>query len=147
MLCFSNFVLDIYNLIFSIMNKSKTIVLLLVGLTLFFTIGILGYSQMAEIQPKMIIIYSFIGIIALISIVLALKKMREQKEGQPIEDEFTTQIKHKAGFHAYIISMYMWLFLFLLRGFFSDVETLVGSGILLSGLIGFICKAYIKRYA
>ena len=100
---------------------------------------------MEEIQPKMIIIYCLIGIVAVISIVIAIKKMKEEKEGQPIDDEFTMQIKHKAGFYAYIASLYMWLFLFLFRGVFSDVETLIGGGILLSGLIGFVCKAIVKE--
>ena len=127
------------------MKKSTTILLLLVGLTLTFTIGILSYSQMGDIPIKMLIIYMFIGIVAIISIALAIKKMKEEKEGQPVDDEFTKQLKHKAGHHAYIASMYMWLFLFLLRGFFPDVETLVGGGILLSGVIGFTCKMYVKK--
>jgi len=127
------------------MKKSKTVLLLLIGLALFFAIGILGYSEMAEIQPKMLLIYGLIGIVALISIVIAIKKMKEEKEGQPIEDEFTTQVKYKAGFYAYIASMYMWLFIFLFRGLFPDVETLAGGGILLSGVIGFACKFIVKR--
>ena len=145
MLFISNFVLDLFNLSLSIMKKSRTALLLLIGLTLFFTLGVLLYSQMAEIQPKMLIIYVLIGIVALISIVVAIKKMKEEKEGQPLEDEFTTQIKYKAGFYAYIASMYMWFFIFLFRSIFPDVETLVGGGILLSGVIGFACKAIAKQ--
>ena len=127
------------------MKKSTTALLLLIGLTLFFTIGVLVYSQMSEIQPKMIIIYGLIGLVALISIGVAVKRMREENEGQPNEDEFTTQIKHKAGFYAYIASMYMWLFIFLFRGLFPDIETIVGGGILLSGIIGFVCKTIVKQ--
>ncbi len=145
MLFISNFVLDLINLFLSIMKKSRTTVLLLIGLTLFFSIGVLLYSQMAEIQPKMLIIYALIGIVALISVVVAIRKMKEEKEGQPLEDEFTTQIKYKAGFYAYIASLYMWLFIFLFRSIFPDVETIVGGGILLSGVIGFACKVVAKR--
>jgi len=145
MLFISNFVLDLYYLIFSIMKKSTTTLLLLIGLTLFFALGILLYSQMSEIQPKMLIVYGLIGIVALISIGIAIKKMKEEKEGQPVEDEFTTKIKHKSGFYAYIASMYMWLFIFLFRGLFPDIETIVGGGILLSGVIGFTCKAIVKQ--
>ncbi len=119
------------------MNKSKMILLLLVGLTLTFSTGILFYAQMEEIQPKMLIIYGLIVIVAVISIVIAVRKMKEEKQGQPLDDEFTTQLKHKAGFYAYIASLYMWLFLFLFRGLFTNTETLVGGGILLSGVIGF----------
>jgi hypothetical protein len=127
------------------MKKSTTALLLLIGLTLFFTLGVILYSQMEEIQPKMLIIYLLIGVIALISIVIAIKKMKEEKEGQPLEDEFTTKIKFKAGYYAYLASMYMWLFIFLFRSIFPDVETLIGGGILLSGAIGFVCKIIAKQ--
>ena len=145
LLFISNFMLDLFNLYLSIMKKSTTALLLLIGLTLFFALGVILYSQMEEIQPKMLIIYLLIGVIALISIVIAIKKMKEEKEGQPIEDEFTTQIKYKAGYYAYLASMYMWLFIFLFRSIFPDVETLVGGGILLSGAIGFVCKIIAKQ--
>lgn len=125
--------------------KSRHVFVALIGLTLTFTIGILMYSRMSEIPPKMLVIYGLIGIVAIISIFLAIKKMKEEKEGQPVDDEFTTQIKHKSGFYAYIASMYMWLFIFLLRDIFPDTETMVGGGILLSGVIGFICKLIVKR--
>ena len=107
MLFISNFMLDLFNLYLLSMKKSTTALLLLIGLTLFFTLGVILYSQMEEIQPKMLIIYLLIGVIALISIVIAIKKMKEEKEGQPLEDEFTTKIKFKAGYYAYLASMYM----------------------------------------
>ena len=145
MLFISNFMLDLFNLYLLSMKKSTTALLLLIGLTLFFTLGVILYSQMEEIQPKMLIIYLLIGVIALISIVIAIKKMKEEKEGQPLEDEFTTKIKFKAGYYAYLASMYMWLFIFLFRSIFPDVETLIGGGILLSGAIGFVCKIMAKQ--
>ena len=57
----------------------------------------------------------------------------------------TTQIKYKSGYYAYLYSMYMWLFIFLLKDKFPDVETMLGGGILLSALIGFIVKIIVKR--
>jgi magnesium-transporting ATPase (P-type) len=125
--------------------KTKKALLILVGLTLTFSIGILVYSQRAVIQPKMLLIYALIGIVAIISIGIAFKKMNEEKEGQPLDDEFTMHIKYKAGFYGYIGSLYMWLFLFLFRDFFPDTETLVGGGILLSGVIGFTSKMIVKN--
>ena len=76
--------------------KAKKALLILVGLTLTFSAGILAYSQMAEIQPKLMLIYGLIVIVAIISIFIAIKKMKEEKEGQPVDDEFTIQIKYKA---------------------------------------------------
>lgn len=125
--------------------KTKRLLIILVGLTITFTVGIFAYSKMEEIQPKILLIYGLIGVVAIISILRAIKKMKEEKEGQPFEDELTTQIKHKAGHDAYIASFYMWLFIFLFRDLFSDTETMIGGGILLTGLIGFISKAIISR--
>ena len=93
--------------------KTKRLLIILVGLTITFTVGIFAYSKMEEIQPKILLIYGLIGVVAIISILRAIKKMKEEKEGQPFEDELTTQIKHKAGHDAYIASFYMWLFIFL----------------------------------
>ncbi|MBC8266603.1 MAG: hypothetical protein H8E84_06510 [Flavobacteriales bacterium] len=90
--------------------------------------------------------YLLIGLIALVSIIISIRKMKEEKEGQPMEDEFTTQVKHKSGFYAYIASLYMWLFIFLFKDILSsDPEILIGGGILLSGVIGYTCKLIVKR--
>ena len=125
--------------------KSKQTLIILIGLTLTFSVGVLAYSRMDQIQPKMLIIYGLIGIVAIISILIAVRKMKEEKEGQPMEDEFSTRLKHKAGHDAYIASLYMWLFIFLFRDIFPDTETMVGGGILLSGVIGFVSKMMVKR--
>ncbi len=128
------------------MKKSKKLLLLLVGLTFTFTLGVLSYSQMAEIQSKMLIIYLLIGLVAVLSIAFAMRKVKEEKEGQPLEDELTTNIKHKAGYYAYLSTIYMWLIIFLFKDLLSDnTETLIGGGILLSGVIGFVCKEIVTR--
>lgn len=125
--------------------KSRNLFIITLGLTLTFAVGVLAYAQMEVIQPKMIAIYALTAGIGIFAIWSAIKKMKDEKEGQPLEDELTTQIKHKAGHDAYIASLYMWLFFFLFKDFFPDVETLLGGGILLTGLIGFIAKMLAKR--
>ncbi|MDP6908397.1 MAG: hypothetical protein QF371_02775 [Flavobacteriales bacterium] len=60
--------------------KTKRALIILIGLTLTFSVGILAYSQMGEIQPKMLLIYGLIGLVAIISILIAVKKMQEEKE-------------------------------------------------------------------
>ena len=125
--------------------KAKRTLVILVGLTLTFAVGILAYSQMGEISTKMLLIYALIGIVAIVSIIRAIKKMGEEKEGQPLEDELTTRIKHKAGHDAYIASLYMWLFIFLFQDMFPDTETLIGGGILISGIFGFVAKEIERR--
>ena len=83
-----------------------------------------------------------IGVIALIN---AFKKDKEEKAGFATEDELSLKIKYKSGYNAYIASMYMWLFIFLMKDKFPNIETLLGGGILLSALIGFIAKYLVKK--
>jgi len=125
--------------------KTKKALLVITGLTLFFSVGVLIYSQTSEMSTKMILIYLLIGVIAIISVFYALKRMIEEKEGQTKDDEFSNQIKYKSGYYAYIASMYMWFFFFLFRSYFPNIETIVGGGVLLSALIYFISNLMVKR--
>ena len=43
-------------------------------------------------------------------------------------------------------SMYMWLFIFLFKDIFSDVEIMLGGGILLSGVMAMAIKTYLTRH-
>lgn len=92
-----------------------------------------------------LVIFSLIVIIGVIALIRALKKDKEEKEGLPPEDELSLQIRNKSGYYAYMASMYMWLFIFLFKDKFPDIETMLGGGILLSALIGFISKLIVKR--
>lgn len=92
-----------------------------------------------------LLIFVLIVIFGVIAIYLAFKKFREKKAGLTIEDELSMQLKYKAGYYAFISSMYMWLFIFLLKDKFPDTESMLGGGILLSALIAFISKIIVKR--
>ena len=92
-----------------------------------------------------LVIIALIIVIGVIAIFRALKKEKEIKEGLPAEDELSLQIRNKSGYYAYMASMYMWLFIFLFKDKFPDTETMLGGGILLSALIGFISKMIVKR--
>ena len=80
-----------------------------------------------------------------VAFVTALKKDKEEKQGMPADDEFSLLLKYKAGYYAYMASLYMWLFIFLFKGYFPDIETMLGGGILLSALVGFISKYIVKQ--
>ena len=91
-------------------------------------------------------LYIFI-LIAILSIVLftnALKKDKDEHAGLPTDDELSTRIKYKAGYYAFLYSMYLWLFIFILKEHFPDVETMLGSGILLSAAMSVVIKYYVK---
>ena len=117
--------------------------ILIMAITLAYIIMERGATNFFEV--KRIIILGLIIILGVIAFVKALQKNKEEKDGIPLEDEFTALIKYKAGYYAFLSSMYMWLFIFLFKGYFPDVETMLGGGILLSGLISYIAKIIVKR--
>ena len=92
-----------------------------------------------------LIIFILIIVIGAIAFYRALQKDKEEKEGLPTEDELSTQIKYKSGYYADLASMYMWLFIFLMKDHFPDTETMLGGGILLSALIAFISRIVVTR--
>lgn len=92
-----------------------------------------------------LVIFILIVVIGAIAFFIALRKDREEKQGLPPEDEMSLRIKYKSGYYAYLASMYMWLFVFLLKDKFPDTETMLGGGILFSALIAFSAKFIVKR--
>ena len=64
----------------------------------------------------------------------------------PAADELSTRIKYRAGYYAFITSMYVWLFVWLFQRHFVDTETMLGFGILLSAVISIAIKAYLARH-
>jgi len=92
-----------------------------------------------------VFIFALIVIIGAAALINAYKKDKEEQNGFPSEDELSTLVKFKSGYYAYLASMYMWLFIFLLRDKFPDVETMMGGGILLSAFIAMVSKMVIKR--
>ena len=118
--------------------------------TVFLTMGIvLGYivinNGMEMFQGLNLLIFALIVIGGIIAFITAFKKDKEEKEGLTTDDEMSTLIKYKSGYYAYMASMYMWLFIFLLKDKFPDTETMLGGGILVSGLLAFISKIIVKR--
>ena len=85
-----------------------------------------------------------IVILAVIALIRAYKIGQDEKQGLPIEDELSTFIKYKAGYYSFLISIYMWLAIFLLKNNFSNVETMLGVGILLSGFLSVIVKFVVR---
>ena len=92
-----------------------------------------------------LVIFILVVLFGAIAMGRALKENKEEREGLTVEDELSNQLKYKSGYYAYLVSMYMWLFIFLLKDNFPDVEMMLGGGILLSGLIAFISKVVVKH--
>lgn len=92
-----------------------------------------------------LVVFILIVLGGIISFVGALKKDKEERQGLPAEDELSNQIKFKSGYYAYTTSMYIWLFIFIVKDKFPDIETMLGSGIILSALIFVLAKIYVKK--
>lgn len=127
--------------------KRNRIVLLIV--TIIIMVVVWGYitfeNRIQSFNGLQFFIIILIVVFGVIAIIRALKKYQEKKNGLVREDELSTKMKYKAGYQAYMSSMYMWLFIFLLKDKFPDTESMIGGGILLSGLLFFISKVMVKR--
>ena len=121
---------------------------LLISLFLLITI-ILGYvvasTEIEIFKGPELVIFILIVIIGLAALLMAFKRDKEERDGMQTDDELSNRIKYKAGYHAYLISMYAWFFIYLLKDKFPDVESMLGGGILVSAVIFFMTKIYVKR--
>ena len=148
MLYFSNFVLDLC-------NKQKNKIMKNAKLTpatlISFFVVILSLLILVIVKENIIqkgidlLILSFVVTTAIIALFFYIQKNSEQQSDQPEDDEMTLMIKYKAGYKAYMASMYLWLFIFLFRNKFPDIESMIGGGILLSAAIFFITKYLVKK--
>ena len=128
------------------MKKNRITLLVTIGLLIIMLLGyIVASTDMEIFKGPELVIMVLIVIIGIIALVGAIRKDREEKTGMTTEDELSTKIKYKAGYIAYQGSMYMWLFIFLMKDKFPDNETMIGGGVLLSALIFFISKLYVKQ--
>jgi hypothetical protein len=136
MLFISIFVLDIFNIKIINMKSSKTIMLILIGLTLSFSAAIIMYSTMAEIKPIEYSIFGAVGLLVIFSIIQVFKKLKDEKRGLTTEDELSKKIKLKAGANAFMASFYLWtmILLFTLDSALSN-EIIIGIGIFGMGLL------------
>ncbi len=128
------------------MNTNRLIYLiilssLLIGActTIFLLMGESGYSILNILILILILVFGGLYIFK------EMKKNAERSEGLPKENELSNLIKYKSGYRAYMATMYMWLIIFLFKDKFPDIETLLGGGILLSGLIFMLIRASEKK--
>lgn len=110
---------------------------------------ILGYIAFEKgidlLKGLNLVIFLLIIVFGIIALIGAVRRENEAKNGFPAEDELSTQIKYKSGYYAYMGSMYLWLFIFLLKDSFPNNESMIGGGILLSALIFYISRIIVKH--
>ncbi len=90
-----------------------------------------------------------IGFFVLLLLMIAtqlLKRHKDTQTGVPDEDERSTLIKYKAGYYSFFASGYVWIFIGLFGGRFSDVSVVVASGIMVSLVLSIGVKSYITAH-
>ena len=125
--------------------KAKSILVLTIAGAVTLTAGIYLYSIAGEINNLEIVIISLIVILAGISIYMGVRRLNQEKQGFPSDDELSLLLKYKGGYYAYLVSMYLWFFIFIFKDKFPDTETMLGVGILGSAIVYFITQQYVKR--
>lgn len=128
------------------MRNSRIALVVTIGILIMMALGYVVASGKMEIfKGPELIIFILVVVLGLFALAGALKKNKEENQGMTTEDELSTKVKYKAGYFAFLGSMYMWLFIFLAKDKFPDNETMIGGGVLLSALIFYITKAVVKR--
>ena len=128
------------------MKKSRDTLILVSILVMGSIWGFVALYRMGYVPRGLdVYIFALIMISGVYAFVKHMKRYKDEEQGFPPEDELSTQIKYKAGYHAFIFSMYIWLFIFLLSRHFPDVETMLGSGILLSAVVSIVIKGYLNK--
>jgi hypothetical protein len=147
MLYISNIKLEIHNIKANNMINTKNALLLVSILVVLCVWGFIAVYRGGYVPTgKHLLIWALIIITAIYAFVTHLKQHKDVQSGFPAEDEMSTRIKYKAGHHAFLVSMYMWMFIFLFKDVFPDVETMLGGGILFSVAMSIGIKSYLTRH-
>lgn len=125
----SNILLEIYN-----MNQSKKALWVLIAGTLTFLGGLGAFHLMGgEIGHQEWLLVSLVLLVAIIGMVAAQRKMRDESVGLPAEDERSLAIKTRAGSQAFHWSFISWTYVLL---FFSEsdwpIHRIIAVGLALS---------------
>ena len=128
------------------MKKENKTFMLTSVLLMFALLGFgIAYNRGFDFKGLDLLIFALIVIVGGIAVFLSHKRDKSIEAGFPAEDEMSLLLKYKAGYYAFLSSMYIWLFIFIFKDKFPDVESMLGGGILLSALNSFFIKFIIKR--
>jgi len=120
--------------------------MIVLGLVLLSTVGLVfALKENQEITIKEVLIVALVFIVGVFAFIKANKKEKELKDGLPENDELSLMLKYKAGYYAFMVSMYVWLIMFFVKDKYFGIETMIGGGILLSALIYSISTLIVKR--
>ena len=128
------------------MKNTKTMLLLLLVGTLTFVIGLVFYSRMASLGTFEYTVAALVLIAVVFSMIIGMKRLKQQKQGLAVEDELSKLIKLKAAASAFMWSFYSWIMIIL---FFPitdhGLELPIGLGIVSMGILFLGFWAYYSK--
>ncbi len=128
------------------MTKQKMLLLAINLVIILVVLGITAFEKetgfLEGIHP---IIILFLVLISVLIAIRPLKKRKNNKAALAVDDELSLSIKYKAGYYAYLITMLIWVFIFLVKDRFPNPDVLLGVGIMLSAISAIISRIVIKR--
>jgi len=139
-------VLDLHNLTVKTMkNRKKRFMITFISIMVI-SLGYIYLDKGTELFKGLeLIIVLLITIAGIMALIRVIKKDKNLNEGLPEDDELSTKIKYKSGYYAYMATMYIWVIIFILKDLFPDKQSMLGGGILLSALISFVAKYFVKK--
>ncbi len=102
------------------------------------------FWQDVNLQPMHIIITLAVLIMVLTFIFEGIRNIHESKQELAIDDELSKRSQHKAGYHSYLLSVYIWVALYFLKDLFSQMDYILATGIFCMALT-FILTRFIYR--
>ncbi len=115
--------------------KKNAILFLVIALVLVSS-GIWLYNSYGQFSITDLLQFGIVLILVGFGLFIAIKRAGSARRGEPAEDELTKKILQKTAAISYYISLYLWVFLIWLKDRVKfDTEELLGSGILMMGMI------------
>lgn len=118
------------------MKKTRTALLLVLAGTVTFTVGLWLYSTMDKLGTFEFAAAGSVLVVVLFSMIVGIRRIKDEKKGIAPEDELSRRIKQKAAASAFSLSFILWTMIAL---FTVDselrVEIPIGMGILGMGLL------------
>lgn len=118
------------------MKKTKTMLLSILVGTVTFTVGLWLYSTKESLSILEYSVAALVLVAVIFSLIIGVKRMKDENKGLTVDDELSHQIKQKAASMAFMFSFYLWTMIIL---FGSDanrnIEIPIGIGILGMGVL------------
>jgi len=125
------------------MKKSNRIFLVVILVLL--SMVIWYFSIRANIKPINFLNFGIMLLILVFALLIGIKRIGNEKRGEPDEDELSKSILQKSAALSYYISLYMWVFMIWLKDRLSmAIDEVLGSGILAMAVIFGLSWIYVR---